>query len=123
MNGRTIFLQTGRAAGALVGYGFVAVFLCLISVQIYRWTREGEWTHIGVSEALSTVLSRCCVKDGDTGRLAALLNWLNLPADWLGMHKLLEVIPASLALFALAILGNCIFIYCSDRIAEDKRGG
>lgn len=123
MNVRNIFLQAARAAGAVVGYGSVAAFLWLITVQIYRWIRQGEWTHIGVSEGLSIGLGRCCVKDGDTGRLAALFNWLNTPMDWLGMHKLLEVIPASLALFVLAIAGNCIFIYCGDRIAERKSGG
>ncbi len=41
--------------------------------------------------------------------------------DWLGLHKVLEVVPASLALFALSILGNSIFIYCRDRIEECSR--
>jgi hypothetical protein len=74
--------------------------------------------HFGVSEGLRDGLLRCCVKDGDTGRLAALVHWLDAPVDWLGLHKVLEVVPASLALFAVSILGNSIFIYCRDRIAE-----
>jgi hypothetical protein len=101
--------------GAALGYGTLAAFLCLISVQIYRWFRDGEWTHFGVADALRVWLTRCCVKDGDTGRLAAMLHWLDAPADWLGLHKVLEVVPATLALFALSILGNSIFIYCRDR--------
>jgi hypothetical protein len=33
-----------------------------------------------------------------------------------------EVLPASLALFAISILGNSIFIYMSDRIREHRAG-
>jgi hypothetical protein len=32
------------------------------------------------------------------------------------MHKVVEVVPASLALFAASIVGNCIFVYCKDRL-------
>ena len=39
--------------------------------------------------------------------------------SWLGMHKVFEVLPASLALFAVSIAGNCLFIYCRDRL--DRR--
>jgi hypothetical protein len=109
-------LLAGRAAGAVLGFGSLLAFLCLISVQVYRWFRDGEWTHFGVNEGLHTTLLHCCVKDGDTGRLAALVQWLDEPASWLGLHQVLEILPASLALFALSILGNSIFIYCSDRL-------
>jgi hypothetical protein len=60
------------------------------------------------------------VNDTDTGRLAALVHWLDAPVDWLGLHKILEVLPASLALFVLSILGNCLSIYCSDRLRDAK---
>ncbi|MDP9014306.1 MAG: hypothetical protein M3O41_16935 [Pseudomonadota bacterium] len=121
LSGRSIVLQIGRAAGALLGYGCLAAFLYLIGLQIYRWFREGEWAHFGVVEGLRVGLSRCCLKDGDTGRLAALVHWLDAPVDWLGLHKVLEIMPASLALFAASILGNSIFIYCCDRIQERER--
>jgi hypothetical protein len=110
-----------RLLGALIGYGGLAVFLFLISMQLYRWFREGEWTHIGTSDGLQAALTRCCVKQGDTGPLAALWHWLDAPVDWLGLHKVLEVVPASLALFAVSILGNSLFIYCRDRIDEHER--
>jgi hypothetical protein len=121
LSGLDIFLRSARAVGALVGYGCLAAFLCLISVQIYHWFRDGEWAHFGVSEGMRLGLSRCCVKDGDTGQLAALVHWLDAPVDWLGLHKVLEIVPASLALFAVSILGNSIFIYCCDRIEERDR--
>lgn len=121
MNGRDVFWRIARALGALVGYGCLAALLYLLAVQIYRWFRDGEWTHFGVNEGIRVGLSHCCVKDGDTGRLAALVHWLDAPVDWLGLHKVLEFVPASLVLFALSILGNSVFIHCCDRL--DARNG
>ena len=113
--GRDALLRAGAVLGAIVGYGCLAAFLYLIGVQLLRWFRDGEWTHFGVSEGLRAGLSRCCVHDADTGTLAGLVHWLDAPADWLGLHRVLEVLPASLALFLVSILGNSIFIYCRDR--------
>jgi hypothetical protein len=118
--GSDTLLRVVCGGGAVIGYGCLAAFLYLISVQLYRWFRQGEWTHFGVSEGMRAGLSHCCVKDGDTGKLAALVQWLDTPGDWLGLHKVLEFIPASLGLFAVSILGNCIFIYCRDRIGERR---
>ena len=118
VRGSEVLLRIARAVGAFLGYGCLAVFLYLIGLQVYRWFREGEWTHFGVIDGLRIALSTCCVKDGDTGKLAALVHWLDAPVDWLGLHKVLEFLPASLALFAISILGNSIFIYCGDRIYE-----
>jgi len=106
--------------GAVVGYGCLAAFMYLISLQIYRWLRAGEWMHFGVSEGMRAWLSRCCVNDGDTGQLASFVRWLDTPAGWLGLHKVLDVVPASLGLFALSILGNSIFIYCRDRLEAQE---
>ncbi len=115
--GRDLALKIVSAAAAGVGYGGLAAFLYLIGMQLYRWFRAGEWAHFGVTDGLRIVLSNFGVKDGDPGRLAALLHWLDTPVDWLGLHKVLEVAPASLALFALSIVGNSLFIYCRDRLA------
>jgi hypothetical protein len=116
MKGGSASLRISSALGAIIGYGCLAAFLYLISMQIYRWFRDGEWTHVGIIDGLRIGLAHCCVKDGDTGRIAAFLQWLNSPVDWLGMHKVFEVIPASLALFAVSIAGNSLFIYCRDRL-------
>lgn len=111
-------LRICQALGAVLGYGCLAAFLLLVGMQVYRWFREGEWTHIGVTEGLRVALARCCVNDGDTGRLAGLVHWIDTPTDWLGLHTVLDVMPASLALFVLSILGNSVFIYCRDRMSE-----
>jgi hypothetical protein len=116
MKGRTALLRFATAIGAIIGYGCLAAFLYLISMQIYHWFRDGEWTHVGMVDGLRISLVHCCVKEGDTGRMAAFLQWLNSPVDWLGMHKVFEVIPASLSLFALSIAGNSLFIFCRDRL-------
>ena len=106
------------AVGAMIGYGGLLAFLSLVGLQSYRWFREGEWTHMGMNDGLRIGLLKCCVKEGDTGRLAAFMHWLDAPVDWLGMHKVFEVVPASLALFAVSIAGNCLYIYCRDRVAR-----
>lgn len=107
------------AIGAVIGYGCLFAFLYLVGAQVYGWFRDGEWNHIGLSEGLRAALMHFGVKDGDTGRLAAFMHWLDAPIGWLGLHKLFEVVPASLALFAVSIAGNCLFIYCKDR--RDRR--
>jgi hypothetical protein len=109
-----------RALGAVAAYGFLAAFLCLISVQLYRWFRDGEWTHIGITDALRAVLVNCCVRDPNTGPAASFVHWLDTPTDWLGWHKVLEVVPASIGLFALSMLGNFAYIYSNDRMQEQR---
>ena len=116
MKARNAALRVIAAIGAVIGYGCLIGFLYVVGGQVYRWFRDGEWTHMGMNEGLRAGLLHCCVKDGDSGRLAALLRWLDAPVDWLGLHKVLEVVPATLALFALSIAGNCLFIYCRDRL-------
>ena len=109
-------MRFASIVGATVGYGCLAAFLYLISMQLYRWFRQGEWTHIGMGDGLKVGLLRCCVKEDGTGNFAGFLQWWDSPVTWLGLHKVFEVIPASLALFAVSIAGNAVFIYCSDRL-------
>ena len=116
MKARDASLWLVSAIGAVIGYACLIAFLCLVGLQSYRWFHDGEWTHIGMIDGLRDALVRCCVKDGDTGRLAAFVHWLDAPMNWLGVHKVFEVVPASLALFAISIAGNCLFIYCRDRL-------
>jgi hypothetical protein len=118
MKAREASLRAAGAAGATIGYGCLTAFLCLVGFQVYRWFQDGEWTHIGVCDGLRAALLRWGVTPDSSGRLSALFRWIDAPVEWLGLHRVLEVLPASLALFAIAILGNSIFIYVSDRIRE-----
>jgi hypothetical protein len=110
-----VALRVTSAIGALIGYGCLAAFLVLISVQLYRWFRQGEWTHIGMGDGIRISLTHCCIKDGGE-QFSGFLQWWDSPVGWLGLHKVFEVVPASLALFALSIAGNSLFIYCRDRL-------
>jgi hypothetical protein len=123
MRAREVAWRALSVLGAILGYGCLALFLALVSYQVYRWFQDGEWTHIGVNDSLRAALARPGGPEALTGRLAALSRWLDAPVDWLGLHKVMEILPASLALFAISILGNSVFIYTSDRIRELKAGG
>jgi hypothetical protein len=113
---RTAALRFTSVIGAVIGYGCLAAFLYLIGVQLYRWFRQGEWTHVGMGDGIRISLTHCCLKEDGSGRIAGFLQWWDSPTSWLGLHKVFEVVPASLALFALSIAGNCLFIYCRDRL-------
>jgi hypothetical protein len=121
MKARLVILRTAAGFGAFIGYGGLIAFLYLVSVQIYHWFRDGEWTHVGLGDGLRMGLARCCVNDLDSGRLADFVQWLNSPADWLGLHRVVEVVPASLALFLASMAGNCLFIYTRDRARQALR--
>lgn len=112
MNLRFVVL---RAVSAVVAFGSFAWFLCLVGTQVYRWLRDGEWTRIGIGDGLLSLMSSCCVTNGG-GATAQFVRWLEAPQSWLGWHRVLEVVPASIGLFLLSVLGNFIFIYCSDRL-------
>lgn len=118
MNARTALLKILAAIGALIGFGCLAVFLYVIGTQIYKWFRDGDWTRIGLGDGIRVVLEYCGVQDGGTGRLAGFLRWWESPATWLGLHKVIEVVPASLALFLLSIVGNSLFIYFRDQLRQ-----
>jgi hypothetical protein len=118
LKSRDTLLRVTAGIGAVVGYGCLIAFLYLVCHQVYLWFRDGEWTHIGMSDGLRACLVRCCVNDADTGKLAALVQWLDAPVGWLGLHQVIEVVPASLALFLASIAGNCLFIYSRDRMSR-----
>jgi hypothetical protein len=118
MTQRNAILNVTAGIGAVFGYGCLIAFLYLVTMQIYHWFRDGIWTHVGMGDGLRMGLERCCVKDPETGMFAGFLQWLDTPVDWLGLHRLIEVVPASLALFLVSIAGNCLFIYSRDRITR-----
>lgn len=120
MSARGAALRAFGFVGAAIGYGSLVAFLYLISTQLYRWFRQGEWTHVGMGDGLRVSLTHCCLKADGSGRIAGFLQWWDSPVSWLGLHKVFEVVPASLALFAVSIVGNSLFIYCRDRLKPPR---
>jgi hypothetical protein len=120
MSRREAALRAGSVLGAIVAYGYLIACLGLVGFQVYRWFQNGEWTHVGVNDGARAVLARLAGADGLTGWRAALAQWLDAPVSWLGLHTLLEMVPASLALFVISILGNNLFIYTTDRLREER---
>jgi hypothetical protein len=116
MSTRTALLRVTSVVGAIIGYGCLAAFLYLVGMQLYGWFRQGEWMHVGMGDGLKVTLTRCCVSTDSAGHFANFLHWWDSPVNWLGLHKVFEVIPASLALFAVSIAGNSLFIFCRDRL-------
>jgi hypothetical protein len=121
MSTRESAWRAGLLIGAAIAYGCLAAFLALVGLQTYRWFHDGEWTHIGVDDGLRAGLARLGGADALGGPLGALAHWLDAPVTWLGLHKALDILPASLAVFALSILGNSLFVYASDRLRDIKR--
>jgi hypothetical protein len=113
-------LRVGSVLGAIVGYGFFIACLGLVGFQVYRWFQNGEWTHVGVNDGMRAALAHFAGADGLTGWRAAIARWLDAPVTWLGLHAVLEVVPASLALFVISILGNSLFVYTTDRLREER---
>ena len=106
--------KAARILGAFVAYGAFVACLALVGLQLYRWFRVGEWTHIGISDGLRSLLGYCCLRSGGGGRMAELAQWLDAPTDWYGWHQLLDVVPASVGLFVLSIIGNFLRIRASE---------
>jgi hypothetical protein len=107
--------------GGIVAYGCLTAFVVSDQLANLPMVSRGRMDAHRHRRRLRAVLVTCCVNDGDSGHLASFVHWLDTPTDWLGWHKLLEVIPASIGLFALSMLGNFAFIYGSDRIREQRQ--
>jgi len=120
MSGRGAVLRVGSVLGAIVAYGYLIACLALVVFQVYRWFQNGEWTHVGVNDGMRAALAHFAGSDGLTGWRADLARWLDAPVAWLGLHTVLEVLPASLALFVISILGNSLFVYTTDRLREEQ---
>ena len=120
MSARDVALRLGSVLGAIVAYGYLIACLALVAFQTYRWFQNGEWTHVGVNDGMRAALAHLAGADGLTGWRAALARWLDAPVTWLGLHTVLEALPASLALFLVSILGNSLFVYTTDCLREER---
>ncbi len=115
---RHLIAKALRIGGFMVAYGAWLASAAVVAYQAYRWLREGQWTPIGVSDGLRSAFA--AIGAGEHGRLAQFAHWLADPTDWIGWHRALELTPASVALFLLAILGNFAYVYGSDSLKEHR---
>jgi hypothetical protein len=110
-----------RALAAIVAFGSFAWCLGLIGNQLYRWAHDGAWPRISTSDGLISLVSSCCAPGDGAGRMADITHWLESPASWIGVHRVLELLPASIGLFLLSVFANFIYIYCSDQLESLRR--
>ena len=122
MTGRESSWRILSVLGGVVGYGCLAASLSLVGLQSMGGSRRENGRTSVCGDAIRAVLDRMHIPDDATGRLAGLSHWLDAPVNWLGLHKVIEVLPASLALFSVAILGNFLLVYGADRLRDVRRG-
>ena len=81
----------GKIIKVIFGLGGCAIFLSgigIVSFQIYEYLKQGEWLSFTVIDGLLFIDS----------------SWAKEPDDWLGIWKILNTIPLSLALIILAFI-------------------
>jgi hypothetical protein len=115
------YLIVLRALAAIVAFGSFAWCLGLIGDQLYRWAHDGAWPRISTSDGLISLVTSCCTRADGAGRMADIAHWLESPASWIGLHRVLELVPASIGLFLLSVFANFIYIYCSDQLEARQR--
>jgi hypothetical protein len=115
------YLIVLRALAAIVAFGSFAWCLGLIGDQLYRWAHDGAWPRISTSDGLISLVTSCCARADGAGRMADIAHWLESPASWIGLHRVLELVPASIGLFLLSVFANFIYIYCSDQLEARQR--
>jgi len=76
--------------------------LFIFGYQLFQWLRHGDWKSISVITGLRWLES----------------SWAVYPREWLGVHKLLDFIPLSIALI---LLGLVPFLIAISWPAESKR--
>ncbi len=72
-----------------IGGWVIVLGLIVFGFQIYEYLRTGSWLSVSV---IST-LAWCGI--------APIANWAAVPNDWIGLHRILSMIPTSLALIVV----------------------
>lgn len=94
-----------------IGQGFAFAGLgggaALLSWQIYTWLKTGEWPPISTPDGLFIAWA-FLFADGSAA--PHFVQWLIAPETWIGVHKILDAIPAALTLFLVGIGGLMLFV-------------
>ncbi len=78
----------GVTVGLFLVLGFILVPIGIVGWQIYEYLRHDIWNSLSVVSALQW----------------GGVKWANAPTDWVGLHRILDWMPLSLALVAIGIL-------------------
>lgn len=70
------------------GWGLMICGVCVIGWQVYDYLRHDFWTPVSVITALMWMK----------------VEWSLNPTDWLGLYKVLSIIPLSLTLFGTGLI-------------------
>jgi len=93
---------TLQVALVLAVFGVILAGLAVPALQIYGWLRYGNWTPFSIIDSLRLVAELFADPESPPTRLAA---WLESPSSWIGLHKLLSFLHASIGLWAVALGG------------------
>ncbi len=77
----------GEIVHVFFGIGPILVPIGIVGWQIYEYLRHDIWNSLSVVSALQW-----------WG-----VKWANAPTDWVGLHRILDWIPLSLAFAAIAV--------------------
>ena len=70
----------------LAGFGLMLVALLSVLLQVYIWLWSGEWLNLSLASILAIF----------TKSLPTASAWASSPSSWIGLHRLLDNIPAAL---------------------------
>lgn len=77
-----------RGAGVLLAIASTAWAAYILGVQCYHYLRAGEWAPIGALTYWGALLG---------------WNWAMYPADWHGLHEMLNYLNAGVAAFVVGL--------------------
>lgn len=78
-------------------------FVVIVGLQCYGFLKSGAWPSVSIALLLTTVLS----PPADS--------WLVSPTDWLGVHRAITFLPASLGVLGTGMgLGTLLYRLVND---------
>src|SRR2546427_732163 len=78
--------------------GGILAAVGIIGWHLYSYLRSGEWPPLSIITVL----------------LWLDIDWVRSPSDWAGVHKILNVIPLSLAAFAVGVAPIWLWTWWDD---------
>lgn len=97
-------IQALLIAGLLFILAAVLGSLLVLGWQVYQYLQVGIWFPIGTAHGIAYVLD------------LPANSWWNRPASWIGLHAVLQFVPASLAVLVSASTFGGLLNMCAERL-------